>query len=96
MMKKEFEEPIIKEVYKYCDNNIGETILFTGFVFAGFDGLNRGEANSQDLTNLVSNILLNLTEKGILTEVRQKENEFIYPFYKVLYHEKLIPESKRR
>lgn len=96
MTEKKFEELGKERVYRYCDENTGNKILFTGFIFTGFDWLYHGKISPRNLTNLIGVIIHDLTEKKILREVREKIFESVYPLYEILPHERLSPKIKKR
>jgi hypothetical protein len=81
---REFE----KRIYEYCDNNVGQKVLFTGFEYLWPPN---HDVAPKDLAILTSRILNELAEKGILREIR-KEGDFDVPYgmYKILPHKKLI------
>jgi hypothetical protein len=95
MTEKKLEELGKERIYKYCDDNIGNKILFPGFVFTGFDWLYHNKISPQNLTNLIGIIIRDLTEKKILKEV-EKDFESLYAMYEILPHEKLFKKIKKR
>ena len=86
-MKKERGK---KKIYEYCDENIGEKILLTGFMSL-YSQLEH-EISPQDVVRSVSGIVNNLIQKRVLKEV-SKEFESIYGRYEILSHERLLGEK---
>lgn len=92
MEEKSFSE-FKEKIYKYCDNNIGNKILFLGFesIYTSHDKI-----TPKDLVNLTEIIIHDLIEKNILREVEKKEYESVYALYEILPHEKLIKDNLKR
>jgi hypothetical protein len=88
---KEFE----KKIYTYCDNNIGNKVLFSGFEWLYTEP---EKVIPRDLVNLTGIIVRDLVEKNILKEVPKEkaEHESVYGLYEILPHEKLIKENIRK
>jgi hypothetical protein len=87
---KEFEN----KIYTYCDNNIGNKVLFLGLNWLYSEP---EKITPQDLVNLTGIIIRDLIGKNILKEVEKQENESVYALYEILPHERLIKQiSKKR
>lgn len=85
---REFE----KRVYKYCDNNVGREILFTGFAYLWPQN---HDIAPKDLAILTSKIINDLAKKGVLKEISKKEDfDIPYGMYEILPHEMLIKDNK--
>ncbi len=92
MTEKKLEELSKERIYRYCDDNIGNKILFTGFEWLH---LKYEKITPKDLVNFTGIIVRDLIGKKILREV-EKEFESVYALYEILPHEKLIENIKRR
>ena len=81
----------VREIYSYCDNHIGEEVLFPFFV----NCLSEIECviEKRDLVSYTSEIASKLILKNVLKEVPKKFENF-YGMYKVLPHERLIKKIK--
>ncbi len=86
------ERQFRKEIYKYCDDNVGEKILFTGFTNLYIQL--EHEITPKNLASLTSEIIHELIGRKILIEV-PKEFESVYGMYEILPHEKLIKDDKK-
>ena len=78
-------EQFRKKIYRYCQDNIGEEILFTGFEYMW--PWQNSDISPKNLAMLTSRILNDLIKEKIIIEV-PKEVESVYGMYKVLPHEK--------
>lgn len=90
---REFRE----NISKYCDDNIGERVLFTAFTHlcplpkksdkkSIVDSL-----SPKNLSSLTSRIVNDLIDEGILKEVNKPDDlRTGYGRYEILPHEKLI------
>lgn len=100
MMEKEKEELFGKfeeNIHKYCDNKIGEKILFTGFEFMWPRNSTQKLPNRQELSELTGKIIGNLICRKVLKEVEKEEGyESVYGLYEIQAHAPLIKYSKNR
>ncbi|MCH8945669.1 MAG: hypothetical protein IIA85_01985 [Nanoarchaeota archaeon] len=86
------EETYRKDIYKYCNDNIGKKVLFPGFTILWQtwkrDSDKRYDIAPKDLAILTSNIIQELSKEGILREVKKPEElDFTpYGFYEILPH----------
>jgi len=79
-------EEFYKDICMYCDNNIGEQVLFTAFSHLWNSS---EQIIPQKLADLTSRILNNLEDRSIIREIRKSEKRFydFYPMYEILPHE---------
>lgn len=82
----------IKNIYSYCDKNIGDEFLFP-YITSLWD--EQYKIKKRDLTKLTSKIISRLMHKNpsVLREIKSSASETVYPFYKVLPHKKLLWEE---
>lgn len=84
----EDEDEFRKEVYRYCDNRVGEEVLFPVFpnlwLTSGYTPV-----APKDLVSLVGGITSDLVNKGVLE--RLPVGGF-YEMYKILPHERLTED----
>lgn len=85
------KEQFKKEIYKYCDKNVGGSCLFLGFTHLWFS--KKEKITPKDLAFLTSKIINDLIGKKVLVEI-PKKFENVYGMYKILPHEKLIKKNK--
>lgn len=78
-------EKFRKEIYRYCQNNVGEEILFTGFEYMWPQ--KNSDISPKNLAMLTSRILNDLIKEKIIIEVPKKV-ESVYGMYKILPHKK--------
>jgi hypothetical protein len=78
-------EKFRKNIYEYCQENVGEEILFTGFEYLW--PRQNSDMSPRDLAKLTSQILSGLIKEKIIIEVPKKV-ESVYGMYKILPHEK--------
>ena len=76
-----------KEIYRYCQDNISEEILFTGFAYLW--PRQNSDISPKNLAKLTSQILNNLIKEKIIVGV-PKEIESVYGMYKILPHKKWV------
>lgn len=85
-----------REVYRYCDENVGKRVLFTGFayLYSFYDGI----ITPQQLALVTENIVSRLLEKEVLTEISAEDKgiESPYGMYKILLHERLTLETNKK
>ncbi|MBU0894472.1 MAG: hypothetical protein KKF48_00755 [Nanoarchaeota archaeon] len=98
------EDVFKREIYKYCDKNIGKRSFFTAFRILWplpfRDNLDDKsyQKSEKDILNLTSKVLGDLQKKKILKEIyRPKKFEEvgffpIWPMYEILPHKTLIKE----
>jgi len=86
------KEELRNNIYEYCDNNVGKKVLFPGFRHLYISSKNDSSQDiiPQEITNLTSKILNELTERKILKEVKiPKGFSTPYAMYKISRHKKL-------
>lgn len=74
-------EKFRKEIYRYCQENVGKEILFTGFEYLW--PWKNSDIKPRNLARLTSQILNDLIKDKIIIEV-PKEAESVYAMYKIL------------
>ena len=77
-----------RKIYSYCDNHVGERILFPFFMNCWPEEMT---IEKKDLARYTSKIVNRLILKNILKEI-PKDFDNLYGMYKVLEHEKLIKD----
>jgi hypothetical protein len=88
---KNYYSIIKKEIHSYCDGNSGRTALFPAFANSIE---NKNDLLRRDLVVLVSDILDDLINKGILEISRDCSSEgSVYSFYKINSHEDLVENN---
>ena len=85
---KKFEE----NIYRYCDDNVKEKILFTGFtwMFPEYEKIAPAE-----LANITSIFVYDLVKKKILKNIT-KNFESLYGLYEILPHERLVKNIEKK
>lgn len=89
-----FEE----RVYRFCDNNVGEEVLFTGFVHLWPKQIElcpREEIIHPKIIFYTNNVINKLLRLNVLREI-PKDFDTFYPMYNILAHDSLIKEEKVR
>ena len=86
---QELKEEFKKCMYKYCDNNIGEKLLFPAFT--NLYSQLKHEIAPKNLGVLTSEIVNDLIKRKVLIEV-PKEFENLYGMYEILFHKRLIKD----
>lgn len=81
------KEQFRKCICKYCDNNIGEKLLFPAFT--NLYSQLKHEIAPKNLGVLTSEIVNDLIKRKVLIEV-PKEFENLYGMYRILPHKRLI------
>jgi hypothetical protein len=82
----------VKEVYSYCDNNIGQKILFPAFTnLWDENGEENTHISKKDLAIIASKIVTRLLERKILNVIPKDGKSYNpYGFYKILEHKNLM------
>lgn len=88
----------VREIYSYCDRNVGEEVLFPAFVNLWHENGEDTHITKKDLSVLTSNIISHLLNKNkkkkrqkILSAIHSITNpQDAYGFYKILPHEDLM------
>ena len=80
-----------KEIYAYCDKNVGEKALFYAFMNLWHEN---EPITHRDLMSLTERILKELLKKNILVEIQKPEElQTPFPYYKINPHEDLIQKD---
>jgi len=81
----------IREIYTYCDKNVGEKALFPVFVNFWDENGDVEYVSRKNLAKLTSEIISRLLDKKVLMEI-PKDNKSHNPYglYKILPHENLM------
>jgi hypothetical protein len=90
-MQKEYIA-FIREIYRFCDENIGceENIMFPSFINLWQEN-GCEEPSKRDLARFTSKIINRLIRKGTLIEDFEKRKfDTSYGFYKIFPHEKYV------
>ena len=82
-----WEERFKENIYKYCDNNIEEKVLFSVFTYLSPE-LGK-EIAPKNLAVLTSKIVNDLIAQKIIIEIPKKSDN-PYGFYEILPHENLL------
>ena len=90
------KDKFAREIYRYCDKNIGYNVLFPVFTNLYTES---GKRNKTSLARYTSKIVNELMWEGILKEVSKEfweDDEFSihYGFYEILKHDNLLEEDK--
>lgn len=88
---REKNSHFVNEIYKYCDENVGEKVLFSVFT-----NLYNEEKFiiKRDLVGITEKIINNLIKEEILIEiVKPKGLESFYGYYEVKPHEDLMKKN---
>lgn len=89
-MQKEYFH-FVKEVYTYCDENIGEKALLPVFVNLWDEEF---KIDKKYLTAITSQTVYRLMKNGILEEIPKYERFHVpYGLYKILPHENLMRQD---
>lgn len=80
----------VREIYSYCDSNVGERALFPVFANLWNENEDATYITQKDLAVLTSQIISKLLEKKALMKIPRDENFHTpYGLYKILPHENL-------
>ncbi len=85
----------VRNIYNYCDENIGEKILFP--VFVNLWPENYCSISKKDLTEITSKLIKKLMnrEEKILKDISNKKNfENVYGLYEILPHKELVRKNE--
>ncbi len=81
----------VNEIYKYCDENIGEKGLFSLFTNLWYE---EKFIIKKDLIGITEKIVNNLIKDNILIEIRKPEElESPYGYYEIKPHSDLIKNN---